>query len=292
MRQPAMNILLYAALALAIVACVDVPREAPPDIGVVSMFDPATSTIPLPNDLLKDPKTGLLSIPVSTTDSPLTVEVKGSLARLDGWLTSQTITIPFDGLLDESTLTPDTVMLFDITNGTADKVDPATYVVAFNVGVMPAAAAPYYLTIKNKRPSGAAVGTALPAGYVQGHKYFAVVTGGVKGKDGKPVTANAVYELLKSTAVLADAQGRSLTVLSPTDPAGKASLIQLENARADVYDPAFKMTEAAGILKRRDAVAFTAFSVQGGSSTRRASARCSRSRSTSTTRTSPRSGWT
>lgn len=264
------SLFLVTVVCVVAAACVDVQQEAPPAIGVSSMFDPATNAIPLPNDLLKDAKTGLLAIPASAGDSTLTGEVKASLARLDGWLTSQTPTIPFDGEIDVATLTAETVMVFDITGGTATKIDPATYYTVFNVGVAPATAAPYNLMIKNKIDAADTTpGPKLPKGYAQGHEYFVIVTDGVKGKDGKPITANAVFELLKCTAPIADGQGRSLTLLGPTgdktaDDAIAAELIQLETARAKVYDPAFKAVEALGVT-RKGAAAFTAFSIQGGS---------------------------
>lgn len=260
MHSAAIRTVLVLALAGVVAGCVDIPNAAPPAVGVMSLFDSATATIPLPNDLLKDPKTGLLSIPASPTDSPLTLEVKDSLARLDGWLTSQTITIPFDGELDPASLTAESVLVFDLTTGEQLPFD--SFYAAFNVGVEPAVKAPYTLMIKNKTDPKDTAPLKLPMGYAQGHKYFAVLTSGVKGKDGKPVTADAVYELLKCTAPLADAQGRSLTVLSPTDPAGIAQLLQLEYARSAVYDPAFKAVEKT--VTRDKAVAFTVFSIQGG----------------------------
>jgi len=248
---------LGAGAALA--ACVDIPRDDAEKPGVTSMFDTVAGVIPLPNDILKNPATGKLYLPPSDADSPLTLEVKDSLNRLDGWLTSMTITIPFDGEIDETSLTSETVQLFNVDTaaGTATKINPSTYYVLFNVGLAPAAQKPYYLTIKTKPDPNDPSPLKLPKEFAAGQTYAAVVTDGVKDRDGKPVVENPVFDFLRSKDPLADSRGRSLTVLPDAD----AALLEL--ARSGLYDPVFSALEGAGVA-RPDAVAFTAFSIQSG----------------------------
>lgn len=257
-RVPACVICVCVACVI-LPGCVDIPRDEPEKPGVASMFDTVAGVLPLPNDILKNPATGKLFLPPSTADSPLTLEVKDSINRLDGWLTSMSVTIPFDGELDAGSLNSDTVMLFDVDlkTGTASKLGPETYHLVYNIGVTPATEAPFWLTIKNRTDPADASLLKLPKEFAPGHTYALVATKGVKGKDGESVTQNPIFDLLRSEIPLADARGRSLSIL----PDAEASL--LEPARAQLYDPVFKALEGAG-LARSDAVAFTAFSIQSG----------------------------
>ncbi|MBI5525554.1 MAG: hypothetical protein HY897_04405 [Deltaproteobacteria bacterium] len=259
LTQAAARSFCTLAACVALAACVDIPKDEAAQLGVTSMFDTVAGVIPLPNDVLKNPATGKLYLPPSDADSPLTLEVKDSLSRLDGWLTSMTITIPFDGEIDPASLGPETVQLYDVDTaaGKATKVDSSTYYVLFDVGLTPAKEKPYYLTVKTKPDPNDPLPLKLPKEFIPGHTYAAMITNGLKGADGNAVTENPVFDFLRSKDPLADSRGRSLTVLPDAD----AALLEL--ARSALYNPAFAALEGAGVV-RSDAVSFTAFSIQSG----------------------------
>jgi hypothetical protein len=245
-------------LALCCSCAPDVTRNTPTP-GARAMFDPGTGNIPLPNDLLLNPTTGHLALPIDpAVDSSLTQEIKANLDQLDGWLTAQTITLPFDAPLDPATVTPGSVILVDagparaapvVTPVPADK-----YYAAFNVGRTPATGAPYSLMLKNKP----AAPVQPPADFAQGHRYAAIVTDAVLGTDQLPIIGHPALEFLKSTTPLVDGNGRSVTILSDAQAA------QLELARSTVYAPVFDALAAADIVQREHAMAFAVFSVQSG----------------------------
>jgi hypothetical protein len=245
-------------LALCCSCAPDVTRNTTSP-GARAMFDPTASIVPLPNDLLFNPANGHLALPIDPAlDSPLTQEIKANLDELDGWLTAQTVTLPFDSLLDPATVTPDSVILVDAGPGRAapavSRMAADSYFTAFNVGLAPATVAPFQVILKNTSPGPG----QAPADFVQGHRYAAVVTNAVLGMDGLPIIGHPALEFLKSTTPLVDANGHSLTILSD------AQAQQLEVARANVYAPVFDAMAAAGIVQRDAAVAFTVFSIQSG----------------------------
>ena len=251
---------LVAGAVIACASCSPNIGYDDPVPGMRPMFDPATGAIPLPNDVLKNQKTGLLEVPVDeTVDSELTKQVKAGINRLDGWLTSSTITIPFEAELDVATLTTDSVRLYDVTGATqtppvVEAFTADQYYVLFNVGRTPATAAPYNLIIKTRAPGPG----KFPAEFKQGHKYIAVVMDGVRDKNGGAVLGHPATELLKSSVPLADEKGRTLTILPDADAA------LFESVRAALYAPAFTALEETGSLNRKNVVAHTAFSVQSG----------------------------
>ncbi len=256
MKKPIFALIALSAAAWAL-GCEPPVQQQVIAPGTRSLFDKDTGDIPLPNDLLKNPLTGLLNVPDAPNDSPLTLEIKASIRMLNGWLTSSAITIPFDGLLDTATLTADNIYLYDITNAAATRVDPGSYVTMFNIGATsaagatPATAPPYTLTIQNK-----AQGSQLPA-FPQGHRFMVIVTDGVKDTAGIPIIPDVPFVLLRSTSPLAK-NGHSL--FGNDD----AQAVKLEFARSMIFAPAFAQVKTAGGPTTEHAVAFSVFSIQSG----------------------------
>lgn len=244
-------------------ACGPSINQDPPTSGPRAVFDPASGIIPLPNDILRTPAStdaqgnvtpARLNVPISPSDSPLTVEIKQSLNRLDGWPPASTLTLPFDQKLDPATLTGETVQLYDLGTPQSPKVErraPDTYFVMFNVARQPASAPPYLVTVMNKasRPG------SPPAEFEPNHSYALVLTSQVTGENGEPVIGDPVLELLKSTTPLADSSGQSLVFL-PSDQA-----VLLEQARSATFAPAFDALGAVGI-SRDQVISYTVFTTQ------------------------------
>jgi hypothetical protein len=195
------------------------------------IFDPAAGYVPLPNDALLDPASGLLNIPVDeSVDSALTQHIKGNLNRIDGWIPGSMITIPFDDKLDPSSLTGDSVRLYDVTQVQSSasslvRVDPSSYYVAFNVGREPAVQPPYTLYVRMKPVP------LLPPDFEMGHRYMVVVTNDVKDMQGRRVVGTPAMELLKSQTPLVNSFGRSQTIL-PDEDAAALEVLRLANAPA------------------------------------------------------------
>jgi hypothetical protein len=241
---------LGVGMALTVSACDPAIGKDEPTPGARALFDPDTSTLPLPNDVLRNSETGMLALPIPEGESELTRLILANLNRLNGWMASMAITVPFDSKLDPSTLTTDTVQLYDVTGVAAQLVD--SYYVMFNVAKEPATEPPYQLTVRLKP---AAKGQ-LPRNFELGHMYALVVNDNIRGEDGLPVIGSAAMELLKSTQPLADENGRSLTIVDD------ASAVQLEGVRRAAYGPALDAVVAAGGVPRSRMVAVTAFTVQ------------------------------
>ncbi len=78
-----------------------------------ALFNPATKQIPFPNDLLRDAKTGLVSLPIDPADSPESQTLKRGLSKLDGFSTQAALTVEFSRPLTRSTVVAgQTVRLF------------------------------------------------------------------------------------------------------------------------------------------------------------------------------------
>lgn len=254
---------LMTCLLFAAGACMpDVPAQDQPPTGTNAIFDTTTGLIPLPHDILRNPLTGLLMLPPAPTDSPLTLEVKASLNTINGWLTSQTINIPFDAVLDSTTLTTANVGLFDVTDpANIVKFKASEYFIFFNKSRTPATAAPYMLSIKTKAPAA----MAMPADWKMGHKYIVAVNDQVKGKDSalvKVIEAQVPY-FLKDKESLLSTDGKTSTTILPL-----ANAQQLEPTRA-AYAKAWDALEAgipggSPYAERLKTNAYTMFTVQSG----------------------------
>ncbi len=256
-RRFALATALASSIGLTLIACAPELNRDAPATGNRPDFDSTTGAFPLPSDLLKNPATGKLALPAAPADSPLTTEIKASINRLDGWLTAQTITIPFDVMLDPATLTYDNVLLYDVTRASetppvVTQLTSADFYILFNVGLTPATSPPYNLILKRKSPGP----FQLPTDFTPGGHFAAIVTDAVRGAGNVPFLDNPIFVFLRSRTPLA-VSGKSTTILDDL------TAVQLEATRS-VYDPAFKAIEANSSFTRDHALSFTVFSVESG----------------------------
>jgi hypothetical protein len=252
MRKRHLFSILAAAMATG--GCDPNVPQTPPITGARPTFNSVTGAIPLPSDVLRDPQTGRLMLPIVPSDSDLTKEVKAGLNKLDGWLAGQTITIPFGAKIDDTPNLASKVRLYDVTTSPAKLWPSSDYYVAFNVGrdgTVPTSP-PYTLFIRAKPADG-----PLPRDFDRGHRYAALVTSDVTYDGGKAFLDDPVLYFLRSSTPLADIDaGHSVTVL----PDSQA--LQLEPTRV-VYNDAFKaITAAEPTFDRTRALAFTVFTVE------------------------------
>lgn len=79
-------------------------------------FDPGSKRIPFPNELLKDPATGLVKLPIAPTESPEAKALKTGLSKLDGFSTTAAMSLDTSTAIDRATVKAGTtVRLFAIS---------------------------------------------------------------------------------------------------------------------------------------------------------------------------------
>ena len=228
--------------------CLSVDTETT-ETPTVAAFDPAPVSpdqdhlvlpqIPQPSDLLLDPLSGRVSIPVESQlqvlgGDPVTVQNFGTetvaelmvshFNTLYGFPTSGgTATALVGAEIMAESVTSETAYVLDVTDlGEAgavrvDGVEPI-------LGTSEQTDAGFSTSLSFLPPAG---------GWEQGRVYAAVVTSGIFDTEGTPLHASYIYNLIKSTAALAR-DGQSVCAL----PA--ATAIQLEGLRvflAPIFEP-------------------------------------------------------
>ncbi len=185
-------------------------------------FDVASGNpadIALPNDILRNPATGRLALPLS--GQPF-----DSANTLFGFSTLAPMVIPFDGEVDPSSVNADTLPVIDTTT------------------LQPAACAYQVSTNPTTGNSTVAIVPLVPLG--AGRTHVVVVTKGVRGlPSGLPVESEVTTILLKGTSSFLDANGNSTrSVLSN---ANAAALEPLRAAYQSIWGAAEAITGQARI---------------------------------------------
>ena len=231
------------------------------DAGEVT-FDPANKVIPFPNDLVRTGPKGTIQLPNPKTGAPLTaadcMTTDNSILLVCGLNT-------LDGF---STLAP----LISENSDKAGAVDQATIdattLSTTSVGLvklksdapMAIQTTPKYTPCLNCQSSAKADGSPqtspqqlqwkLDVPLDEKTTYFGYVSNGVKDTAMKPVVANPVFALVRSSAPLVDANGKTNVNLISDDQAK-----QLEPVRA-AFKAAFDALEAKGVHRTDLALAF------------------------------------
>jgi len=191
------GVIALALAAFAVGCAEEVPVDA--DINPVSIvFDPATSTIPLPSDLaLEDDGT----MPNLGAELPASAQADfyAYVGTLHGWLpASNTITIPVSGKLDPASVTAEAVRVFKF-NGE----EPATQLevgdVSVNEVVTPGAEEGDEPTTRYE--IAAKIATPLTLGT----KYGFVLAGDIKDADKNPVVRSQAIHFATMESPLVDA---------------------------------------------------------------------------------------
>jgi hypothetical protein len=191
MLKRALKFLTLSLVGLVVMGCSSldtldtppVPSNAPiPHPGFTfPLVDLANSIIPLPNDLLRDPVTGNLAFP--GTGEPF-----DAANSLNGFSTSGAIIIPFRGTVVESSVTNDTLVVYNATTG-----QPAPCTFSFST------------------TSAGTVVTAVPIHALDHSTQYIVVTssGIISALSNTPILSDNAINLLKQTDPLVDGNGNS-----------------------------------------------------------------------------------
>jgi hypothetical protein len=174
-------------------------------------FDPDSSRIPLPNDLLRDPVARKVTLPILATDGDAEKETKTDLSTLDGFSTTGDVTIRFTRPIELATVTSATVKLVDRLG------EPVAFIPELSKD-----AKNLYLHVTDHGSQ-----TLLPLEEASAYAVF--LTDGVLGKDGRPVSPMPLGVMtVLPEAIEADGH----TTLDPLVDDGNARL--LEGARLEV----------------------------------------------------------
>ncbi|MBI4508856.1 MAG: hypothetical protein HY698_04420 [Deltaproteobacteria bacterium] len=79
-------------------------------------MDKASQRMPLPIDLLIDPSTGRIDVPVAEWDKPTVAEAKGRLNQFNGFGVSSNLLFEFTAPVDKKTITSESVKLFELSD--------------------------------------------------------------------------------------------------------------------------------------------------------------------------------
>ena len=231
-----------AALIFGASACApEIGRDPEPPNRVAPIFDPVTSTIPLPNNAAIDPTDGTLRDLPTITQDDAEGEFAKWLTQIHGWLPETGIDIPFGGELDEASLTNDTVKLYAIgAMGFTELEKTISY---------------------RKVSDTVSLVTIVPAApLVPGQNYAALATTGIKDAAGNAIIAPAaVYTALNKGNII-DPETQEILLPEIDDLATATSLQGLHTTLVPIINAVEAGALQAGdkaLTRKEIAVAFT-----------------------------------
>lgn len=183
---------------------------------IAARFDPATSVIPLPNDLLLRGTTDLtLNIPVAAT-APATDPTR-ALNNLDGWSTTSPWSFSTSTAVRASSLVPGaSIRMFQVT------INPSSRAVTGVTREL--AATEFAAAVSSTDTTGRTIGIVPLRPLQQATSYMVVITDDVKDTLGNDATPDQTYFLAKRTAPLITPVSAAAnpatcpTVATSTDP--------------------------------------------------------------------------
>lgn len=224
-------------------------------------FDPASSIIPFPNDLVRDPTTGRVSLPAAPCETPAQTALReGTLNQLDGFGTFETaITVTFTQPVDPNSI-PNHILLFQTTPPTLIPTIPMVgTTLRFSAADCSTPATVDEVTVVPEIP------------LQENTTYIVVVTAGLATPTGQAFVPSPIWALVSEPqpAVVFDAQGNLVVNRTPlilgqdangngvpdtTELLGLAQLIS-------GLQPLFLFVDALGI-SRSDVLVAAAFTTQ------------------------------
>jgi hypothetical protein len=259
---------------LVLGACApDIIQNPPPSGNVITVeFDPGATVpvVPVPNDLAKDPKTGLVVVPPTPGETPAQREFEVNyLGALSGFPFETNAQVSVSGDLNPSSVNPMTVLAFDLgVNPTASPSGMPTSQVAVPL-------APQYVAA-----SKSVVAPPPMGGWTRAHTYALVLVGGnngLRGAKNENVIGSQTWALVSSSTPLVTCQDLTAPDCRPavdvipsnlTDPGQRlqdqtAKAIQLEQLRR-LYAPILDALGQAGTPRANIPIAWTFSIVDAG----------------------------
>jgi pimeloyl-ACP methyl ester carboxylesterase len=221
--------LIPLCLALGLTAVNPIHAATRPDF--YAEFNPATSQLPFPTNLLfNDSTDGTLNIPVADPDNP--ANPRFALNALDGFSTVAPLTAQFSSTLSADTVQAgDTVRVFEVelVNPFLDPMNPGLFAIIgvrrelqadedYSVRLLPQDPNQTTLNIHPLRPLAPKTG------------YLAVLTKGIEDRGGFEASPSPTYALTQLMTPLVNANGQSVIPgLSDAEAQALEPLRQLTN---------------------------------------------------------------
>ena len=226
-------------------------------------IDPARGLVPLPMDLLRDPVGGKLTPLAACTLAGSSLRSDGTcpsaaaagFRALDGFSTTGAILAPTSDLIQAATVTPASLLLYDLTDPAHPaKVDPTTLILEpceFTSGCGSSTALSPVIAIQ---PAGATSGDPTSVFRSRPLKdstdYAVVITTAVHDKTGRSIGPGTVANVLRFT--------------NPVIVGGHSALLGIDDATATGLEkmrlqlaPVFATLAAAGTDRSKVAIAYT-----------------------------------
>ena len=200
--------LVLAAVMLLLPACsddVDVAEELNIDRdGFTAYFDLTAGVLPFPNNLLfSGSADGTLNIPVAN-EADIS-DPKVAMNALDGFSTMAPISTSFSSSIDPSTLTPETVRVFEVSlSGIGGVVTGINRELGFGQE--------FVATLSSVDPSGSTLVVLPTAPLSPLTSYLVMLTDGIKGAGGTDPQVSAHYLIAKTPN---DLTGTTAEALEP-----------------------------------------------------------------------------
>ncbi|MBI3182609.1 MAG: Ig-like domain-containing protein [Myxococcales bacterium] len=198
--------------------------------GGEAYFDPGSKRIPFPNDLLKDPSTGLVSLPIDPSEKPESQALKRGFNQLDGFSLTAALAIDASEALDRTSVGAASVRVF--------RRDTLEQVAA---------------TVSLSSDGGKIV--VQPTSPLRPATAYVVVAGKVSDVQGNPLGAMPLASLLKLKNPLLTAGGQS--TISSVCAGSAARLEPLRAAMAPVLDKLESLPEPERLGRAQIAAAYT-----------------------------------
>jgi dienelactone hydrolase len=161
-------------------ACGAEPLRPPPEV-IHARFDPTAKVVPMPSDLLRDEQAGRLALPQDDPAlAPAVRELYAHLNTLEAWPATSTARVELTGPAAASSLTAETVQVYQHAKGEVRRVEGATLALSSD---------------------GKRIEVAPPEGGWERGAVIAVVVrggpGGLRGARGEPVECDAAFYFLR-----------------------------------------------------------------------------------------------
>lgn len=233
MQNKWLGSILVSCLLIGATGCPDVkvdPGEGVndmPEAGPIIEFDPSNRIVPFPNNLLLNPMTGKVNLPMSCGEGPAQTALReGVINKLDGFGTFETtMTITLTEPVDPTTLAGH-VLLYKRASG-ATAVDPTS---AMSIPVITIASMTARFDASCANPVMVPQVIIVPTVPLeQKSTYVVALTSGIKTAMGEDYGASFTWSLVRQEAPLVEFDANGVVVanntpLDPRDPADLASL--------------------------------------------------------------------
>lgn len=232
--------------ALLLVAACGRPLEKQQPVEVVvARFDPAAQLVPTPTDLVRDAEAKRLALPITDDLSPAERELRAWLNTFEGYPATVEAQVQLarqadlsqPAALDESSITPESLLVLDVTGFPAQPPRALAHTVVINeeTGALT-------LRPEERWPASATVLIALRGG-----------SKGLRAKSGAPLDADVTFYFLRGAEKLDE----HASVFPGETPGEQLKVARQLEAVRQSLQPHFEAVESLGVPREELAVLWT-----------------------------------